>query len=177
MLTFIYHGVLTRPRSFCSRSFWFRPGWLEFVSEGLNTSNQTALVQAAVSEYNAPYDTKTQPVKVYPHSSFRLETPHPSGDKQLYEGVRYAWLCFAANCPWDGGDASPQPPSKATLKTPFKITALRLVAKFQPISYMGAFRSSDPGTVSPFPTTIRFWRQNVPILLGSSAHPPVRRHT
>ena len=115
------------------------------MSEGLSTSNQTALVHAAVSEYNEPYDTKTQPVKAYPRFSFRLETPHPSGDNQLYEGVRYAWLCFAANCPWDGGDAAPEPPSTATLKTPFKITALRLVAKFQPIPYTGRFRSSDAG--------------------------------
>ena len=93
-----------------------------------------------------PYDTKTQPVTPYPGGTFRLETPHPSHDGQLYEGVRYAWLCFAVDCPWTGGDAAPATPAApppAGIK-PWRLTALRLVTKLQPVSYTGSFTSSDP---------------------------------
>ena len=67
----------------------------------------------------------------------------PSHDKQLYEGVRFAWLCFAVRCPWTGGDAAPAPTVTPPAIKPWRITALRLVAKFQPVSYTGSFASSD----------------------------------
>jgi alpha-L-rhamnosidase len=122
-----------------------RPAWLEGISTDLNTTGQAHLLRASISEYDEPYDTKTQPVKTYPGNTFRLETPHPSKDGQLYEGVRYAWLCFAVDCPWTGGDAAPTPPAAppSGIK-PWRLTALRLVAKFQPVSYTGSFTSSDP---------------------------------
>eukprot|EP01045_Picozoa_sp_COSAG04_P055012 COSAG04_NODE_24910_length_315_cov_0.712963_2_plen_76_part_01 len=53
----------------------------------------------------------------------------PSHDKQLYEGVRFAWLCFAVRCPWTGGDAAPAPAATPPAIKPWRITALRLVAK------------------------------------------------
>ena len=122
-----------------------RPACLEGISTDLNTTGQAHLLRASISEYDEPYDTKTQPVKTYPGNTFRLETPHPSKDGQLYEGVRYAWLCFAVDCPWTGGDAAPTPPAAppSGIK-PWRLTALRLVAKFQPVSYTGSFTSSDP---------------------------------
>jgi hypothetical protein len=121
-----------------------RPAWLEGISATLNSSGQAHLLKASISEYDEPYDTKTQPVQLYPAHTFRLETPHPSHDRQLYEGVRYAWLCFAVDCPWTGGDAAPAPAATLPTVKPWRLTALRLVAKFQPVSYTGSFRSSDP---------------------------------
>ena len=85
-------------------------------------------------------------MKTYPGNTFRLETPHPSKDGHLYEGVRYAWLCFAVDCPWTGGNAAPAlvaPIRTPTGIKPWRLTALRLVAKFQPVSYTGSFTSSD----------------------------------
>ena len=83
-------------------------------------------------------------MKTYPGNTFRLETPHPSKDGQLYEGVRYAWLCFAIDCSWTGGDARPRPLTAppSNIK-PWRLTALRLVTNFQPVSYTGSFTSSD----------------------------------
>ena len=122
-----------------------RPAWFEGVSADLVSTGQAHLLSASISEYDEPYDTKTQPVKTYSNATFRLETTHPSHDGQLYEGVRFAWLCFAVACPWTGGDAAPTPAVAPPASTkPWRLTALRLVAKFQPVSYTGSFASSDP---------------------------------
>ena len=76
-------------------------------------------------------------------TTFRLEAHHPSGDGQLYEGVRFAWLCFAVACPWSGGDAAPAATVNPPVVKPWRLTALRLVTKFQPLPYTGSFTSSD----------------------------------
>eukprot|EP01048_Picozoa_sp_COSAG05_P002910 COSAG05_NODE_127_length_17241_cov_7.514817_13_plen_483_part_00 len=120
-----------------------RPAWFEGVSAELNSTGQAHLLKASISEYDEPYDTKTQTVKQYASNTFRLETPHPSHDHQLYEGVRFAWLCFAMECPWTGGDAAPPPAVTPPTVKPWRLTALRLVAKIQPVSYTGSFSSSD----------------------------------
>jgi hypothetical protein len=120
-----------------------RPAWLEGISADLSATGQAHLLNASISEYDEPYDTKEEPVKTYSDHTFRLETQHPSHDKQLYEGVRFAWLCFAVACPWTGGDAAPAPVVIPPVVKPWRLTALRLVAKFQPVSYTGSFSSSD----------------------------------
>eukprot|EP01050_Picozoa_sp_SAG11_P019065 SAG11_NODE_2979_length_2795_cov_1.494807_2_plen_327_part_00 len=121
-----------------------RPAWFEGVSADLIATGQAHLLNASISEYDEPYDRKEEPVKTYGQLAFRLETQHPSHDKQLYEGVRFAWLCFAVACPWTGGDAAPASPAPPpTNLKPWRLTALRLVTKFQPVSYTGSFASSD----------------------------------
>eukprot|EP01043_Picozoa_sp_COSAG02_P001203 COSAG02_NODE_24_length_52386_cov_726.042898_22_plen_283_part_00 len=119
-----------------------RPAWLEGISADLNATDQSHLLNASISEYDEPYDGKEEPVKMY-GTTFRLETHHPSGDGQLYEGVRFAWLCFAVACPWSGGDAAPAATVNPPVVKPWRLTALRLVTKFQPLPYTGSFTSSD----------------------------------
>ena len=121
-----------------------RPAWLEGISAELIATGQGHLLHASISEYDEPYDDKEEPVKLY-GNTFRLETQHPSGDGQLYEGVRFAWLCFAVACPWTGGDAAPAVTTTPPAVRPWRLTALRLVAKFQPLPYTGSFASSDAG--------------------------------
>ena len=50
-----------------------RPAWFEGVSADLHTTGQAHLLNASISEYDEPYDTKEEPVKTYGHT-FRLET-------------------------------------------------------------------------------------------------------
>ena len=131
-----------------------RPAWLEGISAELAATNQTHLLRAAISEYDEPYDGKTEAVKPHGKATWRLETKHPShetGLPSLYEGVRFAWLCFAVDCPRSGGFGQdervpPQPlpplPPPGAIK-PWRLTSLRLVAKLQPVRYTGVFRSSD----------------------------------
>ena len=144
-----------------------RPAWLELFS--MNLADQAPLLWAAVSEYNEPYDGKSEPVTAYDNGSYRLETQHPSHDRQLYEGVRYAWLCFATSCPWSGGDASPPPPNKTIPVREWTMTGLRLVSKVQPIPYSGSFHSSDPTLTSIWWTGAYGVRNNMQVL--STAEP------
>ena len=50
-----------------------RPAWFEGVSADLTATDQAHLLNASISEYDEPYDTKEEPVKTYGHT-FRLET-------------------------------------------------------------------------------------------------------
>ena len=61
--------------------------WFEFQSTDLGA--QAGAVRASISEYNEPWDGKTQTPKAYAGGRYRLET-----NDQLYEGVRYAWIFF-----------------------------------------------------------------------------------
>jgi hypothetical protein len=62
--------------------------WFEFTSADLGA--QAGAVRASISEYNEPWPGKTQAPKAYSGGAYRLET-----NRQLYEGVRYAWIIFA----------------------------------------------------------------------------------
>lgn len=56
------------------------------------------------------------------------------------------WICFGMACPSYGGFGSaPQALDPAAVHTlsPWRITQCRLVARVKPISYTGAFHSSD----------------------------------
>ena len=86
-----------------------------------------------VSEYSYPWQGKTmQPVRYSKHASegrsgmatYRLEP-----NKELYEGVRYAWLLF-------------EPPRGATV-APWTISGLRIVCKVKPVNYTASYASSD----------------------------------
>ena len=130
------------------------PGWLEGTSEDLQKTGQSHLLQASVSEFDEPFDVyMSVPVRMNfseAPAAFRLEPPARTSPKQdlsgrLYEGVRFAWLCFAVECPWTGSTTKPSPPSPApTNTTPWRLTDLRLIYKFQPLQYTGSFTSSDP---------------------------------
>ena len=125
-----------------------RPAWLEGISADLNITGQGQWLKASISEYDEPYDGKETPVTMY-GSTFRLETPVRSTldhSGHLYEGVRYAWLCFAVDCPWSGQRARPPAASPIVNRTTsWRLTGLRLVYKFQPLAYTGSFSSCDPG--------------------------------
>lgn len=88
-----------------------RAAWFEFLA---NTSSG---VQAGISEFNTPYPGKTKAPIKYGSQTYRLET-----NKELYEGVRYTFLCFS------------QPA--------VKISNISLVAKVKPIAYSGSYSSS-----------------------------------
>lgn len=115
-----------------------RAAWLEFTSPDLGT--QVASVQASISEYNYPWPGKTRrPVGYNNNTVFRLET-----NPDLYEGVRYAWITFAAPPPPPPAAAtanpaslSPPPPS------PWHITSVQAVAQVKPVNYSGSYSSSD----------------------------------
>ena len=57
-------------------------------------------------------------------ATYRLEP-----NKELYEGVRYAWLLF-------------EPPRGATV-APWTISGLRIVCKVKPVNYTASYASSD----------------------------------
>ena len=120
-----------------------RPAWLELNTSGLDGSLAASSLLGAVSEYDEPFLGKTQPLVEYAGGVYRLE-PNP----QLYEGVRFAWICFGVPCP----PVSPESASKATAVTPteagvafspWRIRGLRLVAQAKPLGYTGSYASSD----------------------------------
>lgn len=98
-----------------------RAAWLEIESPDLHEQSNVTL-QAAVSEFNSPYPGKTQTLTRYGTTTYRLEL-----NRELYEGVRFAWLYFDA-------------PDK-----PWHITKISLVAKVKPVAYKGSFDSSTVG--------------------------------
>ena len=89
--------------------------WIEFDSPDF-----TGEVEMSISEYNEPGIDKTgKPVKY--GNTYRLEL-----NKELYEGVRFAWITVTA------------------LKTPWHITGIRAVCQVKPTNYNGSFSCSDP---------------------------------
>ena len=69
--------------------------WFEFTSADLGGGAPS--VQAAISEYNEPWQVraKLRPVTSFANGVYRLET-----NDQLYEGVRYAWIFSNTARPW-----------------------------------------------------------------------------
>ena len=66
------------------------PAWLEITTVGLD--GQAGALLGAVGEFDEPYLGKTLPLLHYEGGVYRLEC-----NPELYEGVRYAWLCFAVS--------------------------------------------------------------------------------
>lgn len=97
-------------------------GWLEFDCDNLPAS-----AQCSISEFNEPavfnlgseHPVKTA-VPVRHGKTYRLEL-----NKQLYEGVRYAWIHLS------------EVPRK------IRIRNIRLVCQTKPVNYEGSFRSND----------------------------------
>eukprot|EP01062_Namystynia_karyoxenos_P083698 TRINITY_DN9679_c0_g1_i1.p1 TRINITY_DN9679_c0_g1~~TRINITY_DN9679_c0_g1_i1.p1 ORF type:complete len:895 (+),score=198.83 TRINITY_DN9679_c0_g1_i1:67-2685(+) len=98
-----------------------RAAWLEFDSPDLG--DQAAAVSASISEYTEPWDGKTLPVTQY-GNTYRLET-----NKELYEGVRYAWIFY-------------QPKEGSEVK-PWTIARVRAVSQVYATNYTGSFHSAD----------------------------------
>ena len=89
--------------------------WVEFDSPDCPGD-----VEMGISEYNEPAPNKTKaPVKY--GTTYRLEL-----NKELYEGVRFAWIHV-----------------KAAAK-PWHITGIRAVCQVKPTNYAGSFSCSDP---------------------------------
>ena len=89
--------------------------WIEFDSPDCPGE-----VEMAISEYNEPGINKTKAAVKY-GNTYRLEL-----NKELYEGVRFAWINVKA-------------PDK-----PWHITAIRAVCQVKPTNYVGSFSCSDP---------------------------------
>jgi len=89
--------------------------WIEFDSPDCPGE-----VEMGISEYNEPAPNKTRAAVKY-GNTYRLEL-----NKELYEGVRFAWINV-----------------KATDK-PWHITAIRAVCQVKPTNYAGSFACSDP---------------------------------
>ena len=67
-----------------------RAAWLEFESKDLlENPAQESAVQASISEYNFPWDGKTEKPIKYSNGIYRLQT-----NGELYEGVRFGWVFF-----------------------------------------------------------------------------------
>ena len=89
--------------------------WIEFDSPDCPGE-----VEIGISEYNEPGVNKTKAAVKY-GNTYRLEL-----NKELYEGVRFAWINVkAANKPWH-------------------ITGIRAVCQIKPTNYAGSFSCSDP---------------------------------
>ena len=96
--------------------------WLEFESHNLDGD-----IEASISEFNEPavfnagseHPVKTA-VPVRYGNTYRLEL-----NKQLYEGVRYAWIHIRK------------------LNHPADISSVRLVCQTKPANYEGGFTCSD----------------------------------
>lgn len=89
--------------------------WIEFDSPDCPGE-----VEMGLSEYNEPAPGKTKPA-VKHDTTYRLEL-----NKELYEGVRFAWINVKeSNKPWH-------------------ITAIRAVCQVKPTNYAGSFSCSDP---------------------------------
>lgn len=97
-------------------------GWLEFECDDM-----PATVECSISEFNEPavfnlgseHPVKTAVPKQY-GKTYRLEL-----NKQLYEGVRFAWIHLK--------DVSKK----------FRIRNVRLVCQTKPTNYEGSFNSND----------------------------------
>ena len=89
--------------------------WIEFDSPDCPGD-----VEIGISEYNEPGLNKSKTAVKY-GNTYRLEL-----NKELYEGVRFAWLNV-----------------KATNK-PWHITGIRAVCQIKPTNYAGSFSCSDP---------------------------------
>ena len=104
------------------------PAWFEFESPDLAQQPPSSTVLASISEYNEPWNGKTQKPKAYAGGKYRLET-----NPQLYEGVRYAWIFF---------DAQPTAEGEG-VAAPWHITGVKIVSQVKPVNYTGSFHSSD----------------------------------
>lgn len=98
-------------------------GWLEFECD----DQETIPIECSISEFNEPavfnwgaeHPVKTAVPKRY-GQTYRLEL-----NKQLYEGVRFAWIHL-----------------KDVTKV-FKIKNVRLVCQTKPVNYEGSFNCND----------------------------------
>lgn len=105
------------------------PAWFEFESPDLASQPASSAVLMSISEYNEPWNGKTQIPKAYTGGKYRLET-----NPELYEGVRYSWIFF---------DAHPTAEEEAPA-APWHITGVKIVSQVKPVNYSGSFNSSDP---------------------------------
>ena len=136
-----------------------RAAWLEFASADLaalldGDRAVVAGVRASVSEYDFPWQGKTRaPVRyngtagspAAPTNTFRLEP-----NAQLYEGLRYAWIFFdpprgaPAAAVEAAGPTPRRAPAAAAAVTPLaRLAGIAAVSRAKPLSYAGAFNSSD----------------------------------
>jgi alpha-L-rhamnosidase len=95
------------------------PAWVELDSPDLSPSD-LPLLMLGTSEYNVVDiigNAKKQGTPVAYNGTYRLET-----NKQLYEGVRYAFISLSAA------------PAR-----PFHITAFRAVVQAKPVNYTGSY--------------------------------------
>ena len=97
-------------------------GWLEFECDDM-----PATIECSISEFNEPavfnlgseYPVKTAIPKQY-GKTYRLEL-----NKQLYEGVRFAWIHLK------------------NVSRKFRIRNVRLVCQTKPVNYEGSFNSNN----------------------------------
>lgn len=96
-----------------------------------------ASVNVAISEFDKPRPSAAAggaadgKLVAYPGAQYRFETT-----KQLYDGLRYAWItvAFASSC-YSGG---------VNTCAPLRITGVRGVAQVLPFNYSGFMTTSDP---------------------------------
>jgi alpha-L-rhamnosidase len=113
-----------------------RAAWFEFIlsADGSRSSIDSGIIQnrglpagwnieAALSEFNTVYPGK-KGVPIQYNQTYRLET-----NKELYEGIRFTWLYFTKTDP--------------SVALNLTLSGVSLVAKVKPISYQGAFASSN----------------------------------
>jgi alpha-L-rhamnosidase len=105
-------------------------GWLEFTFAGGARLPACVGLTATISEYNSPRPGAPIAPVFYAGTgtpdagAYRLET-----NKQLYDGLRYAWLYLSF------------PPGCAA--APVSLAGVRAVAQVLPLNYTGSFASSD----------------------------------
>jgi hypothetical protein len=115
------------------------PAWFEFSSPDLAEQLDTSTILASISEYNEPWNGKTQKPKAYAGGKYRLET-----NPQLYEGVRYAWIFFDAQpTAIRSNDGEEDEETGSGAVKPWHITGVKIVSQVKPVNYTGSFNSSD----------------------------------
>jgi hypothetical protein len=107
-----------------------RAAWFEFRAD--LSPDQLKYVRASISEYNEPWPGKTLTPIAYKAGMFRLET-----NKELYEGVRFAWIIY------DPPDPPANSSADTSLAAPWYITGMWVVGQTRPVNYTAHFDSDN----------------------------------
>lgn len=113
-----------------------RAAWVELQTEGLSDAS-TIYASVGESDSPAPRPLPQRFTSFQPAGTYRLEV-----NDELYEGVRFVWLCVGAPCSAQLGSRQP-PAASHPQHQPFSIVGLRLVAQAHPTNYTGVYRPSD----------------------------------
>ncbi len=103
-------------------------GWIEFQSPDLGQAGAAAVrsVTVGMGEYDEPDKLKSGPVQMADSVDTFVTCYEACGSAENYEGVRFVWIMLAP-------DAT----------GPLTLTNITVVAQVRPVSYTGAFSSSN----------------------------------